>query len=188
MHRVIAIDIDGSGTEFRMHEEAYDALRRYLDDARARLADDPDRAEVIRDLEGSIATRLADRQAGQERVLALADIEAVLGEVGPVGDGTAEPTSAAGASAGWSAASAGPARKRRKLYRIKEGQWLAGVCVGIAAYSEIDVDWIRTVLFFGILVTAGILLVPYLIVAFFLPVVPTHEAWLAALEDQPAPA
>jgi phage shock protein PspC (stress-responsive transcriptional regulator) len=203
MHRVIAIDVDGSGTEFRMHEEAYDALRHYLDDARARLADDPDQADVIGDIEGSIASRLAERLAGAERVLAIADIDAVLAAVGPVGEGIAAPAPSApptapgptpppiagpAAASGWAAASATPPPKRRKLYRIKEGQWLAGVCVGIAAYSEIDVDWIHWLLFFGILVTAGILLVPYLIIAFLLPVVPTHEAWLAAIGEQPASA
>ena len=37
-------------------------------------------------------------------------------------------------------------------------------------------------------VLGGLGLIPYLIAAFLLPVVPTHEAWLAALEDEPATA
>ena len=187
MHRVIAIDIDGSGTEFRMHEEAYDALRRYLDDARARLAGDPDQGEVIADIERSIAGRLASRPAGQDRVLAIADIDAVLAEVGPVGEGAATPAAWPGPAPA-KGMTAREARKRRKLYRIKEGQWLAGVGVGLAAYSEIDLDWIHWGLFFAILLTAGLALIPYVVLAFVLPVVPTHEAWLAALEDEPAPA
>ena len=169
-----------------MHEEAYDALRRYLDDARARLAGDPDQAEVIRDLEGSIAARVALRLAGQDRVLAIEDIEAVLGEVGPVEEGTTTPARATATPSTPMTASA--AGKRRKLYRIKEGQDLAGVCVGLAAYTEIDLGWVRTIFFFAILLTAGLFMIVYLAMAFLLPVVPTYDAWLAALEDQPAPA
>ena len=48
-----------------------------------------------------------------------------------------------------------PQPRRRRLMRIREGQQLAGVCNGLAAYSEIRVDWVRTIFVLATLVTAG---------------------------------
>ena len=47
---------------------------------------------------------------------------------------------------------------------------------GLAAYSEIRVDWVRTIFFFATLVTAGLFTVVYIAMAFILPVVETPEA------------
>jgi phage shock protein PspC (stress-responsive transcriptional regulator) len=174
MHRVIDIDLDSHPTPFRVHDDAYDALSRYLDEARARLADDPDAAEVTGDLERSIAAKLTDRIGPAGRIVTLQDIEAVLADVGPVGTGDERP-----------AAPPPPAfsdrpHRRRRLYRIRDGQQFAGVCTGLAAYTEIDVAWIRTIFIFATLVTAGAFLIVYLVLAFVLPVAPTYDAWVAA--------
>ena len=48
------------------------------------------------------------------------------------------------------------------------------MCTGLAAYSEIDVDWIRTLFVLGTLVTAGILGLVYIAMAFILPVAATR--------------
>ena len=61
----------------------------------------------------------------------------------------------------------------RRLKRVREGQQIAGVCTGLAAYSEIDVDWVRTVFVLGTLVTAGVLGIVYIAMAFILPVAAT---------------
>jgi phage shock protein C len=58
----------------------------------------------------------------------------------------------------------------RRLYRIREGQQLAGVCNGLAAYAELPVDWVRTLFVLGTLVTAGLLGLVYIALAFILPV------------------
>jgi len=57
------------------------------------------------------------------------------------------------------------------------------VCQGLAAYSEIDVAWVRTIFVLGTVVTAGFGLLVYLALAFILPVVPSHEAWIAAMDE-----
>ena len=66
--------------------------------------------------------------------------------------------------------------RRRRLMRIREGEQLAGVCTGLAAYSEIRVDWVRTIFVFATLLTAGLFLVAYIAMAFILPVAETREA------------
>jgi phage shock protein PspC (stress-responsive transcriptional regulator) len=172
MQRVIDIHLAGHPSPFRLDEDAYDALRSYLERAWAGVADAADQAEVAGDLERSIGARLSERMAAEPRILMLADVEAVLTDIGPVGGGDVPPVSLP------------PGRpRRRRLYRIREGQQLAGVCTGLAAYSEIDIAWIRTIFVFASLITFGGFLIVYLALAFILPVVPTEEAWFAAMEE-----
>jgi len=172
MHRVIDISLEGQATPFHLNEDAYDALSRYLGEARSRLTD-PDEAEVIGDLERSIGTRLSERLGGTDRILTLEDVEDVLAAVGPVGPADDRPAQA----------ETGRTPRHRKLYRIRQDQWFAGVCQGLAAYTDIGVDWVRTIFIFGALATAGLFTIVYLALAFILPVLPTREAWIAAMEE-----
>ena len=48
MERVVTINLNGN--PYQLEEPAYDALRAYLSSAQATLADNPDKAEIIRDL------------------------------------------------------------------------------------------------------------------------------------------
>jgi phage shock protein PspC (stress-responsive transcriptional regulator) len=196
MQRVIVVDLEGQANPYRLQEDAYDALSRYLDQARARLTDDPDQAEVIGDLERSIGTKLADRLGSDDRTLTTEDIEVVLAAVGPVGaddDGPAAVGAGAGERAGGAAGAAGEGRgtatpgagprpRHRRLYRIREGQNIAGVCTGLAAYAEMDVGWVRAIFVLLTIFTAGAFLLVYIVMAFVLPVAATQEAWIAAQE------
>ena len=191
MHRVIDVDLTGQPRPFRLHDDAYDALGAYLDGARTRLGADTDVNEVVDDLERSIGERLTALTTPTDRVLTLADIDAVLDDIGAVETGSeaaagagsagAGSTAGAGPAAGWPAADAHRGRRRR-LYRIHEGQQFAGVCEGLAAYSEIDVAWVRTIFVLGTIFTAGAFLLVYLVLAFVLPVVSTHAEWAAISE------
>jgi len=62
-----------------------------------------------------------------------------------------------------------PPRSHR-LERIREGQQLAGVCNGLAAYSEIKVNAVRSVFLFATLLTAGGFALVYAALAFLLPI------------------
>jgi phage shock protein PspC (stress-responsive transcriptional regulator) len=95
-----------------------------------------------------------------------AEIDRILEDVGAV-------DSDAG-SEGWADAEA--ATPKRRLVRIKEGQQIAGVCNGIAAYTEIRVDWVRTVFVLATVFTGGLFLLVYIALAFLLPVVATAPA------------
>lgn len=177
MHRVIDISLNGHPEPFRLHDDAFAALAHYVERARSRLGDDPDREEVIGDLELSIGEKLASRLTATRHVIDIGDVEAVLGQVGTVDADTDEPAPIP---------SAGP-RGRRRLYRIKEGQQLAGVCQGLAAYSDVSVEWVRTIFVLLTIVTAGGFLLVYLAAMFILPVAQTHAEYLAALAAADVP-
>jgi phage shock protein C len=60
--------------------------------------------------------------------------------------------------------------RSRRLERIREGQQIAGVCNGLAAYAELDVAWVRTLFILATLLTAGGFALVYAVLAFILPI------------------
>jgi phage shock protein C len=165
MDKTIVIGLRGYADQFRLDEGAYDRLARYLDRAAARLYDDPDRAEVLGDLERSVGDKLAVLLGADDRLVTAADIDGVLEEIGAVDTGR-DPV----------LAEVGERPRARRLHRIREGQQIAGVCNGLAAYAELDVAWVRTLFVVGTVVTAGILGLVYIALAFILPVAPKGDA------------
>lgn len=177
MHRVIDISLSGHPDPYRLHEDAYATLTRYLERARSRLTDDPDREEVIGDLELSIGEKLRSRLSPDKQAIDVSDIHAILEEVGAVDIGAGEPTPVP----------SGRRRGRRRLYRIREGEELAGVCQGLAAYSDIKVNTVRWIFVLLAIVTVGVFVFVYIAMMFILPVVQTREEYLAALEAHDVP-
>ena len=168
MQQVIQISLSGHPAKFNLDAEAYDGLRQYLDRARMHLKADPDYEEVMRDLEQSIGEKLADLVPSDDHVIDLVDVSLVLAKVGPVDTGSDEP----------SLLNEIP-RDQRRLVRIQEGQDIFGVCQGLAAYAHMDVDWVRTIFFMLALVTGGVVGLVYIAMAFIMPVVATHEEYVA---------
>lgn len=170
MQKVIPISLSGHSTTFQLNEDAYAALQSYLERARSRLRRDPDREEVLRDLEQSIGEKLAHLAGTDARAINRKEIEGVLEQVGAVdveNNDAARPEPPAGYS--------------RRLCRIEEGQWLAGVCEGLAVYSSIRVDWVRAIFVIGTVFSGGLVALLYLVLMFALPVVRTHAEYFASL-------
>ncbi len=134
MKKVIQVTLSGHPTQFLLDQAADDALQSYLDRAKSRLENDPDREEVLRDLEQSIAQRLARLPDAPTRVVRREEMESTLEEVGAVDIGSAD-----------AVVSQPRSGQRRRFYRIAQGQWLAGVCAGLAAYSSIRVSRVRLI-------------------------------------------
>ena len=66
MKKMTTVEI--GGITLQVDEDAFVAIRNYLERAEARLANNPDRAEIIADLERSIAEKLTRRGAAQRTV------------------------------------------------------------------------------------------------------------------------
>jgi len=164
MEKTIIIGLAGHDERYRLNEDAYGRLARYLDEAGSRLRNDPDRAEILDDLERSIGDRLTALLGADERLLVAADIDGVLEQIGAVEAGR-DP-----------AATETVLPRGRRLYRIRGEQKVAGVCAGLAAYSELNVAWVRTLFVIGTVVTAGFGALVYIALAFILPVTATREA------------
>lgn len=54
-----------------------------------------------------------------------------------------------------------------KLYRSQRNKIITGLCGGLSEYISLEVAVIRTVFLIGVLLTAGLSLIPYLLLSFF---------------------
>jgi phage shock protein PspC (stress-responsive transcriptional regulator) len=172
MERVVTINLNGN--PYQLEEPAYDALRAYMARAEAALADNPDKAEIIRDLEQAIADKCASYLSPGKSVISADEMRRILEEMGPVeGDKSEEQTQgASGAAPGF--------EPRRRLYRIKDRAVISGVCSGIGAYFDLDPNIVRLVFVLGALFTSGFGIILYIVLMFAIPSANTSEEWAAA--------
>jgi phage shock protein PspC (stress-responsive transcriptional regulator) len=184
MQKVISINLNGNA--YQLEENGYNLLTAYLERAESQLRDNPDKAEVIADLEQAIADKCRDCLGPHKTVVSGDDTARILNEMGPVdapaGEGDsahAEPggASIAGDEAG-DKTGAGAAPKR--LYLIREGAMIGGVCKGFAAYLNIDVTIVRLIFVALVAVTYGGWIFAYFVMMFIIPPANTSEERAAA--------
>lgn len=171
MERVVTINLNGNA--WQLEEGAYDALRTYLGAAESGLKDNPDRAEILSDLKQAIADKCAAVLGPRKTVVSTSEMQTILKEMGPVTD--AQTTMDDGAP---EAKPAGEAERR--LYRLRQGAWFAGVCSGLGAFFKIDPTIVRVLFVLATLLTQGAAVLVYLVMMFVVPSAETSEEWAAA--------
>ena len=187
MNKVITINLNGNA--YQVEERGYDLLCEYLDGAESQLKDNPDRAEIVSDLEQAIADKCRNFLGPQKTIVTSAEIEQIIQAMGPVdSDGSeAEPSSKANAGSSQSeqkqeaggGAKSG-SRIPKRFYRIREGKQIEGVCTGLAALSGIDVSILRVICIVLAVVSGGIFGLVYLGVVIAVPYAETSEEHAAA--------
>ena len=135
MQRLITITLNSR--LFQLDERGYDALRAYLEHAAAQLGANPDRVEIVRDLEQSIAEKFSKSGEPARTIVTAADVDDVLREVGPVDGGV--PNWGSTSPAGTPGVGSVP----RRLHRVRDGAMIAGLCNGIAVHFNIDPTFVR---------------------------------------------
>src|ERR1700733_3810574 len=183
MNTVIIINLNGNA--FHLEEPGVQSLRAYLDQAQAQLKDNPDKAEIMADLEQAIADKCARFLLPHKNVLTAAEIDEVLKEMGPVQSENTADAGAAGASAGngpsaESKTSGAAAGAPKRLYQIREGAMLSGVYTGLAAYLNVDVTFVRIAFVLLTILTTGIWILVYLGMMLVVPFANTGEEYAAA--------
>lgn len=179
MHKVITINLNGKA--YQLDDVAFESLRAYLDGAETVLKDNPDRTEIIADLEQAIAEKCNRFLGPHKSVVTSAEIEQVIKEMGPVESGTGdaeEPHAEREAGAGDKAKA--DANAPRRLYQIREGAMISGVCNGLAAYFGIDVTVIRIIFVVLAFITKGAWIGVYFLAMFVIPSAHTSEQRAAA--------
>jgi len=177
MNTVIIVNLNGNA--FHLEEPGFQSLRAYLERAQAQLKDNPDRTEIMADLEQAIADKCAHFLRPHKNVLTAAEINDVLKEMGPVQtDGDAPGGATAGEQPQAGTRSAGSAPKR--LYQIRQGAMLSGVCTGLAAYLNIDVTIVRIVFAVLTVLTGGLWILAYIVMMLVVPFANTGEEHAAA--------
>ena len=192
MNKVITINLDG--TAYQLEEGGYEALRQYLDGAITKLQGNPDRDEILSDIERAIGEKFRALLGEHKTVVVTKEVAAVLEQMGPIQTDTEESGGASeGATAGSGPRESGGTAEStespsgcmpKRLYRIREGAMFAGVCNGIAAYVNIDPTFVR--LGFVVLTLVwGTGVLVYLAMMFIVPEAQTPEEKAAASGPPP---
>lgn len=179
MNTVIVVNLNGIA--YHIEEPGYQALRAYLDDARGKLKDNPDRAEILSDLEQAIADKCGHYLRPHKNVVTEDEIAQVLKEMGSV-----QADEAGAAASPGNAAPEEPKPRAetdgapRRLYQIREGAMISGICTGMAAYFNIDVTLVRIIFVVLAFLTGGLWILAYLAMMFVIPFAHTDEERAAA--------
>lgn len=184
MRPVIRVSLNGRALQ--LEDDAHALLVQYLESAGRTLDRNPDRAEILADLEAAIADKSARFVGPARDVLNREQIATVLDEVGPVepapngigsggqSDGQSSAASS-GASAGMGSGTSGAASPRQ-LQQITDGAMISGVCNGLAAWSSLDVTVVRIIAVILAFATGGAAVLAYLLLMFVLPYAPDSGA------------
>jgi len=195
MQKVVIVNLNGIA--YHLEESAYAALGEYLKAAEAQLRDNPDRPEIVGDLEQAIAEKFGRFLGSSKNVVTAADMATILEEMGPVHDGASDRSGEADGSAGQSTegpsasareargTSSGDGTTTKHLYLMLETGVIGGVCSGIAAYTDRDVTLVRVAVTLAALFEIGFLHTPlvviaYIVLMFVIPVADTSEERAAA--------
>ena len=173
MQKVISINLNGNA--YQLDESGYDALREYLGRAEHELEGNPDRVEIMADLEQAIADKCQKFLGPHKSVVNASEVEQIVKEMGPI-------DAAAGEDAGDSADAAADGKQKartepppKRLYRSLDGAMIAGVCSGLAAYFAIDVAFIRVAFVLSAFLTKGVGIMAYVVMMFVIPEARTPE-------------
>jgi phage shock protein PspC (stress-responsive transcriptional regulator) len=179
MQKVINLNLNGNA--FQLEEGGYDALQEYLARAERELKDNPDRAEIMADLEQAIADKCQKYLGPNKSVVTSAEVAQIIAEMGPVASGaTAESGEQSGASGEKREDGGRSAPPPKRLYRIPDGAMVAGVCNGLATYFQLDVTLVRVGFVVLALLTKGIGILIYVVMMFVIPEANTPEEHAAA--------
>ena len=150
-----------NGIKLQFEEAAFARLEAYLAEAARTLEDNPDRAEILADLEQAIAEQCTKRTRPLHPVVTLAELQPALEEIGSVQDPDDQ------------AAPVLPAKDpARRLEQISEGALISGVCQGLARYTDVDVTLLRVIAVVLLFLTGGIVIVVYAVLMLLLPYAP----------------
>lgn len=182
MNKITEIHLNGKA--FKLEEAGYQALQHYLKDAEAKLASDPDAKEIVTDLEQAIADKCSALLKGDKDVVTSEEILAILKDMGEV---EAEYAPTADPAEGDTTSGQQPGSQQKRLYTIRDGAMLAGVCKGLAAYFGLEANTLRWIFVILTLFTGGTIIVAYIVLALFLPRA-TTSAQIAEAYGRPVTA
>ncbi len=176
MKKVTAINLNGRA--YQVEEAGFAALQTYLKSAEEKLASNPDKSEILADIEQAIADKCDGVLQLGKNVVSAEAIREILDKIGPIEE-TSDTKKSENAS--------DTEPKVKKLYLLpKEGK-LSGVCAGVAAYFGMDVTVVRLFFVLLLFLTQGFMLIVYIVMAIAMTEAKTPEE-IAAAHGRPMTA
>src|SRR4249920_3357847 len=115
MQKVVTINLNGNA--YQTDEAGYTALIAYLEGAERSLKDNPDRAEIVADLEQAIADKCRGFLGAHKTVVTTSEVDQIIREMGPVDGASGADTPPRADNATRPGGSSAP----RRLYLIDDG-------------------------------------------------------------------
>lgn len=150
MEKTISINLNNQN--FQIEEEAYEKLSLYLENIKRHCGAGVDSAEVISDIENSIAEKLKLSLNSYKEVITTADVESLIKIMGTVEDFDREVGNFNPEDSG-NKEETSDGKIKRKLYRDTDNAVIGGVAAGLGNYFNIDPVLFRII--FCALVFAG---------------------------------
>ena len=158
---------------FNIVEEAFPALKAYLDKIKAHFLSQEGGREIVDDIEIRIAELFNDRLGDDKNVIEQSDVEEVIAQMGQpfemdedLDDETSETKNESRREQTYGQERIYDTNKR--VFRDPDDKVLGGVCSGLALYLGIDALWLRLIFIISVF-TAGIGVIPYLILWIAIP-------------------
>ena len=179
MKKTLTVNLNGR--VFNIDEDAYHLLDKYLRNLRIYFRNEEGSAEILADFEARIEELLSERVRLGYNVISIENVEKVIAQVGrPDEFGTKEEND-----------SAEPQSKtenftstKKKLYRNPDDRMISGLCSGVSAYFNIEVNLVRIIAVILIFLTSLWIVPAYLIAWIFVPEARTAEEKLE-MEGKP---
>lgn len=162
MNKTISINI--SGFVFNIEEQAYMALRKYLETIRTYFENSEGVDEIMNDIELRIAELFQERLGENREVVTMADVdyaETVMGKPSDIAEGAEDQEES-------NSGSYQSTNSHRKIYRDPDNNMIGGVAAGISNYFGWDPLWIR-ILFVVLAISGGFGIPIYILLWIIVP-------------------
>lgn len=160
MKKTLTINL--AGIVYHIDDDAYKHLRAFLEALERKMKDEPNKREILSDIEARISELLSEKINAQKQVVIYLDVVYVIETIGEPDMIFDEPANEKANFKNYSR------RKYRRMYRDPDNQMIAGVCSGLAAYWNLDPSVVRIV-FVAFTILGGSGLIIYLILLIVLP-------------------
>jgi phage shock protein PspC (stress-responsive transcriptional regulator) len=174
MNKVITINLNGRA--YQLEEQGYVKLQAYLAEAARHLENDPDKDEIVADLEQAVAEKFDRLLNAGKTVVTEKEIAQVIEEMGKV-EGQEEEKKEEPSD------EKKTETKTKHLFRLREGAIIGGVCAGLAAYFNIDVAIVRLIFIILTFITGGGMVIVYIVMMIILPQAETAAEMAAAFGE-----
>ncbi|NNC95541.1 MAG: PspC domain-containing protein [Chitinophagales bacterium] len=172
MNKTVSVNI--GGLAFKLDEDAFQKIKRYLDAIKERFDDGKDQDEIMSDIETRVGEIFTSRLKPNKDVINIEDVDYMIGimgqphDIGEGADGQFEDTQEAGTFQESSSSESG--RKTKRLFRDPDDNVLGGVAAGLSAYFGIkDPIWLRLVIVLLTIAGVGAMIPIYILLWIIIP-------------------
>lgn len=150
------------GIVLHIDEDAFDLLNNYINSLNRHFEKDPEKAEILNDIEQRLAELLSEQLPDKGYSVKKEYVENAIRTMGTPQDFENE-------NSDTTATTTEKEKKTKQLYRNPEGKIFGGVCGGIAVYFAIDPTLIRITFVILTLFGAGFPIPLYIILWIIIP-------------------